>query len=363
MTGPRAPDAMPADLRRAPLAQLRGIDLRATSRDLWADEQALWDRFTACWAGLDDAAWRLPGAAPSDAGGPDWSLQDHVAHVAHWQELAVDYVAEALATGRWPSDEDYDGGDFDRYNERARTPWASLEPAAVRGRLVEAHGRLLEVAGRLELETIRSDEGWGWVYMTLHGHHLDHLGVIEPWADGLRERQARNDPFLPEPLPAADAGARAVEAFWVAEASIMAIWDELVRPVPLERWATDELTPGWTLRDHVAHIADWFEEGAEAIEEHAATGAWRDGPEEGFDAWNRRRLDARRDLAPAEIAARFDALHERMRGAVRAMSPDTLLSRDGWSWAYECLHGHVRPHLAMVGPWCARVGWPVPKEV
>jgi hypothetical protein len=25
---------------------------------------------------------------------------------------------------------------------------------------------------------------------------------------------------------------------------------------------------------------------------------------------------------------------------------------------YECLHGHVRAHLAMVGPWCARAAWP-----
>jgi hypothetical protein len=31
----------------------------------------MWDRFEAVWAGLDDAAWQLPGAAPSDAGGPD----------------------------------------------------------------------------------------------------------------------------------------------------------------------------------------------------------------------------------------------------------------------------------------------------
>ena len=32
------------DLRRATLASLRGIDLRAPERDLWADEAALWDR-------------------------------------------------------------------------------------------------------------------------------------------------------------------------------------------------------------------------------------------------------------------------------------------------------------------------------
>ena len=83
------------DLRRAPLGDLRSVDLRATSRDVWDDERALWDRLLATWAGLDDAAWHLPGAAPSDAGGPDWSLAEHVGHLADWQELAIDYVVLA----------------------------------------------------------------------------------------------------------------------------------------------------------------------------------------------------------------------------------------------------------------------------
>ena len=95
-----APTTPGTDLRRAPLASVRAIDLRAAERDFWSDEAALWDRFEASWAGLDDAAWRLPGAAPSDAGGPDWSLAEHVGHVADWQELATDYVAVALQTGR-----------------------------------------------------------------------------------------------------------------------------------------------------------------------------------------------------------------------------------------------------------------------
>lgn len=353
----------PLDLRRAPLAALRGIDLRSPTRDLWADEQASWDRFVASWAGLDDAAWRLPGAAPSDAGGPDWSLLDHVAHVAHWQELAIDYVARAEATGEWPSDEDYDGGDFDRYNERSREPWSTFAPAEVRDRLAAGHDRLRSAARRLPLEVIRGDDGWGWVYMTLHGHQLDHLGVLEPWADRLRERQAQNDPFVADPRPSTGDDRADSDAFWAAEASVMAIWDQLVRPVPLERWVAAELTPGWTLRDHVAHVADWFEEGATAIEEQAAMGAWRDGPAEGFDAWNERQLDARRELGPGDVVDRFEATYRRLSDATRSMPAATLRSPDGWSWAYECLHGHVRSHLAMVGPWCARVGWPAPDEV
>ena len=37
---------------------------------------------------------------------------------------------------------------------------------------------------------------------------------------------------------------------------------------------------------------------------------------------------------------------------------DEWLDPEGFSWAYEDLHGHIRTHLAMIGPWVARAGWP-----
>jgi hypothetical protein len=175
-----------SDLRTAPLASIRSRDLRAPDRDLWADEAALLDRMTGTWAGLDDTAWHTPGAAPSDAGGPPWSLAEHVGHIADWQELAIDYTTKAIDTGVWPSDRDYDDGNFDTFNERRREPWASMPRDEILGRLEAARRRLLEVAGRLSPETIRSDDGWDWVYAALHGHYLDHLAVIEPWTAELR---------------------------------------------------------------------------------------------------------------------------------------------------------------------------------
>ncbi len=350
------------DLRRALLSTLRATDLRSPERDLWADEQALWDRLVASWAGLDDAAWRLPGAAPSDAGGPDWSLLDHIGHIAFWQELAIEYTPRAEATGVWPTDDEFDGGDFDRYNERHRAPWDRLPPAELRARLFDGHERLLAIAHRFPIDVIRGDDGWGWVGQTLHGHTLDHLTVIEPWADRLRDRQAQHDPFQPDPRPTSGDDAADLAAFWTAEDAIGVQFDELVRPVPLEAWTVDQVTEGWTVRDHVAHLADWFEEGASAIEAHARTGTWPAGPEEGFDAWNERALERRRTLDASAILARHDEQLARMRAAARTMTADDLRSIDGWSWVYECLHGHVRSHLAMVGPWCARIGWPPPAE-
>ena len=57
------------DLRTAALSSIRGRDLRGSDRDFWTDEEAVWDRMRVAWAGLDEAAWHLPGDAPSDAGG------------------------------------------------------------------------------------------------------------------------------------------------------------------------------------------------------------------------------------------------------------------------------------------------------
>jgi hypothetical protein len=349
---PAAGTATPVDLRRATLAATRALDLRSPTRDLWADETAVWDRLLSTWAGLDDAAWHLPGAAPSDAGGPDWSLAEHVGHLADWQELAIDFVATAERTGDWPSDDDYDGGDFDRFNERRRAPWTTMPAAAIVGRLSTARPRLLEAAGRLRLDTIRSDAAWGWVYMTLHGHYLDHLAIIEPWTDRLIARQVDGDPFIADPRPADHAGlladVRAVDASF----------DALIRAVPVEAWDATAVTPGWTLRDHVGHLADWMDEGARAIAVFHETGTWLSDPEEGIDPWNERHVVAARGQAPLATLARYDGARRRQLDAADSLSVEELRSPDGWSWVYDCHHGHVRKHLAMLGRLCVTAGWP-----
>ena len=337
------------DLRHASLADARALDLRAPVRDLWSDEAAIWDRMVRSWAGLDEAAWHLPGAAKSDAGGPDWSLAEHVGHLADWQELAIDYVGNAIQTGIWPSDDDYDGGDFDQFNERRRAPWTTMPSTSIVARLSAARPRLLDAARRLPPETIRGDAAWGWVYMTLHGHYLDHLAVIEPWADALLVRQVDGDPFVADPRAADHDG------FLGAASEADSAFDALVRRLPLDRWDSGEVTPGWTLRDHVGHLADWMDEGARAIAVHASGSGWLADPE-GIDAWNERHVAASRGESAQAVLERYDAAHAAMSEAVGSMTIEDLRSPDGWSWAYDCHHGHIRKHLAMVGRWCVAAG-------
>ncbi len=340
------------DLRRAPIRDLRSVDHRAPERDVEVDEAALWDRLVATWAGLDDAAWHLPGAAPSDAGGPDWSLAEHVGHVADWQELAIDYVRVAMETGRWPSDADYDGGDFDRYNERRRAPWTTMSAVAIEGRLRAARPRLLALVRALPPVVVRGHEAWGWVHMVLHGHYLDHLAVIEPWTAALRARQTDGDPFVADPRPADHVGLRAQDAETVAQ------FDALIRSVPAEAWRAGEPTPGWTLADHVSHLADWEVECVRAIESWHRDGIWLSDPDEGIDAWNEQHVLLQRDADRDAVLARYDASRAALLAAADSLSVDALRSPDGWSWVYDCLHGHVRKHLAMLGPWQAALAWP-----
>ena len=328
------------------------------NRDFWADETALWDRLTAAWAGLDDAAWRLPGAAPSDAGGPDWSLLDHIGHVVDWYELAIDYVEEARTSGRWPTYDDYDGGDFDTFNERRRPLFADLPPADLRTRLEVAHSGLLAVARRLPIEAIYTDAAWGWIYNVLHGHTIDHLRVLEPWSDRLRVRQIENDPFGRDPQPVASDLAAAKVRFWADEAAVSALLDAILDRLPARAWTAADVTPGWAIADHVGHLAAWFEEAAAAIDEHGRTGRWRALPPEGIDGWNDSQVRRVRGMPVATLRERYRTGRDRLRRAVAEMTDDVWLDAEGFSWAYEDLHGHVRCHLAMIAPFAARIGWP-----
>jgi DinB superfamily len=345
--------AIATDLRRVPLTDLRSVRFRSGTRDLWADEAALYDRLLATWAGLDDAAWHLPGAAPSDAGGPDWSLAEHIGHIAEWLEVATEYTARAVATDEWPADSDFEDGDFDRWNEAHRAPWTTMPRDDILRRFADARQTMLAEVRRVPDTRIRADEPWGWIYMALHGHYLDHLGIVDAWTAELRVRQVDGDPFVDD--------ARAIDhaAFRANDAAIAADFDRWIRTVPADRWVGEDLTPGWSLRDHVDHLADWSEEGVRAMDVFARRGHWLADPEEGVDAWNERMVELGRDRSVADTLVRYDSTRAALLEAVAGLSVDDLRSPDGWSWAYDCLYGHTRKHLAMLGPWCATQAWPV----
>lgn len=176
---------MTIDLRTAPLAEVRGLDLRAGARDIWADEAAIWGRLVAALDGIPAADWNRP-VAPSDGGGPPWSVLDHVGHLAAWSDEAIAGIIRVLDGAAWPADEDFAGGDFDAFNEVQRAAWVGAGEGVddVRTHLAESHVRLVALARDLPDDVIRGDDGWGWTLGLLDEHTLDHLEVLEHAAAG-----------------------------------------------------------------------------------------------------------------------------------------------------------------------------------
>jgi hypothetical protein len=58
------------------------------------------------------------------------------------------------------------------------------------------------------------------------------------------------------------------------------------------------------------------------------------------------------------VIERYDRSRTALLDAVATLPAADLRSPDGWSWVYDCLHGHVRKHLAMLGPWCVEAARP-----
>ena len=191
-----------------------------------------------------------------------------------------------------------------------------------------------------------------WIYLTIHGHYLDHAAVIEPWTDLLRRRQIDGDPFVDDPRAADHA------AFRAQESAIEADLEGILAAIQPERIERDEVTPGWTAQDHIGHLADWAQEAVRAIDVYHRRGHWLSDPEEGVDAWNERMVAASRGETLDATLARYQGSRAALLGAVDTLSVEDLRSPDGWSWAYDCLHGHVRKHTAMLGPWAAAASWP-----
>ena len=345
------------EIRRGPLERVAALDIREPGRDFAVDEAAIRDRFSAAWAGLDDRAWRLPGASTSDGGGPDWSFFDHVAHVSAWCRDAAAVVERVLAGEAWPTLAEQEVVDYDRLNEEARPILARMTPAELRAAFAAWRERLLALVLTFPRETMLNEDAWEYTYFALFGHLVDHLAPIEPWADELRRRIEASDPLGDDPrLGSGDAAADAA-AFLHDEAESFAAFDEAIGRIPAGRWREVQID-AWTLHDHVGHVAAWFEEAASVLEEHARSGGWPGEWASGIDGWNAHRIAEWSALPGAEVAARLALGRQRLRARAQSLSRAELRSEEGWGWTYQCMQGHLRQHLAAVAPVCVRAGWP-----
>ena len=172
------------DLRTASFADLneaRGWS--APERDFFADEAMIWRRFTDFLDDLTPDEW-TSAVAKSEAGGPDWAVVDHVAHIAAWEAFGLDYVVRALDGEPWPTDASI--GDLDVFNEAQRAQWAGRSATDVRAWVAEARERLLPALRRVSPDVLHSKAVFAWCYFLVHGHVTEHLAWLSPWLEAHR---------------------------------------------------------------------------------------------------------------------------------------------------------------------------------
>ena len=316
---------------------------------------ALWDRLVATWAGLDDAAWHLPGRRAVRCRRAGLVARRARRPLAAWQELA-----DRLHADR---DRDRPLAVRRRLRRRRLRPVQRAAPRAVGDRMSRD-----AIVARLAGDRARGAPRQAAALTAVGDPRRRRVGLGLP-----RRCTATTSTTSPSSsrgprrcVPARSTATRSSPTrgpptsppSWPGTRPSPHDLDAPAARRPARPLGDVEVTPGWTMRDHVAHLADWAEEGARAIEVYRRDGDWLADPDEGIDAWNERHGRAlARPSRPAATLARYE---RGARGDARrrrdARRSTELRSPDGWSWAYDCLHGHVRKHLAMLGPWCADGG-------
>jgi uncharacterized damage-inducible protein DinB len=112
---------------------------------------------------------------------------------------------------------------------------------------------------------------------------------------------------------------------------------------------------GWSVKDHLAHLATWDEIRAAEVERISAgyASTWRmtDEQDETFNAIT---YDLRRDLPLAQVHWELERAHERLMDAIAAATPAGLdASRYGEAGLRS---GHARLHAGWIRDWRERRG-------
>jgi hypothetical protein len=83
-----------------------------------------------------------------------------------------------------------------------------------------------------------------------------------------------------------------------------------------------ELSPGWRLREVLAHIAGWDAVIAACLQAHADGEAYTPVDFPGTDAFNRQSLEARSQLSYEQVAADWKQQRENLVAVLRAIPPE-----------------------------------------
>lgn len=138
-----------------------------------------------------------------------------------------------------------------------------------------------------------------------------------------------------------------------------ALLNEAISGLTEDQMTHDLVTPDWTVKDILAHIAAWQNEAALGME-RAARGE-PVGPliNESVDEWNAARVNERRRLPLVDVMEEFTSGHDRLLADLEAWPADTApMGSGGWdeTSALWWLTDHDLEHVEMIRAYRRRAG-------
>ena len=138
---------------------------------------AAWVEFQEAYAGLSDEQLLEPGVTG------EWSVRDLIAHVAWWEEEALQHLPLILEGGRPPRYSVKYGG-IDAFNALMTERKRGLSLAEVRGYFAETHRRLVTYIKGVPPEQIAGDARFRRrLRLDTYGHYPIHTKQIWAWRE------------------------------------------------------------------------------------------------------------------------------------------------------------------------------------
>jgi hypothetical protein len=83
-----------------------------------------------------------------------------------------------------------------------------------------------------------------------------------------------------------------------------------------------EISPGWQIREVLAHIAGWDELLASVLDAHGAGKQYSQGEFPDTDSFNQQSLEARAGLSLEQVTTDWEACRESLIGVLQEMAPE-----------------------------------------
>lgn len=247
--------------------------------------------------------------------GTSMTLREVLAHLAAWEETVPSRVEHVMATGEDLKDwEDVDG-----FNAKifAETKDASI--ADLRTRYARSHARIVEILRSFDGRELPSLAAQVIDWNTT-GHYPDHF---------------------------ADLGASTPEAKDVLRAVNMGWTNFRLAVMSLGQGPLDTPTSsGWTLKQMVAHVAEWEDLTVRRLAHLRETGEVMRMGDMTADDLNREYAERAAPLSPTDVLAHLDAAHTRLVEEIEKLTPEQLALHEHWPQAVIAgnTYGHYAEH-------------------